>query len=503
MSRIYRGLLSGENIVVYGDFDADGVTATALMVEGLSLLNAKVTPYIPHRMTEGYGLKAASLEALKKQGADLVISVDCGVTALAPLKRAKRLGLDVVVTDHHVPLEEIPEAAAVVDPKLQGSRYPFNDFSGVGVAFKVLQAIFRGVGKGDQLEGLLDLVALGTVADMAPLLGENRYLVKLGLALLNENPRLGVRELMAQAGVESGSVGSESISWSLAPRLNAAGRLEHAMASYDLLTTGSQDEAQRLAEWLHKKNLERQDLTTKALKVAREKVGATGIDSVLVAGDSEFPAGICGLVAGRLCEEFYRPAIVVRTAEQFCSGSCRSIPEFNIIEAMNSFQSDVGGLVHFGGHAQAAGFTMLTKNLPRLAEYLAEVAGVGLKGLDLRPRIDIDAEVKFSELGGDVFPTIQKLGPFGQGNPQPTFLSRGVEVVECRTMGNGGQHLRMRLRQGGVVWSAVAFGLGCLESQTSSLVDIVYNVEVDRWNGSARLRLNVVDLCPSATRDNR
>ena len=492
VSRIYRALLSGESIAVYGDFDADGVTATALMVEGLSMMNATVIPYIPHRVTEGYGLKTAALENLRNQGVSLVISVDCGITALEPIKKAARRGLDVVVTDHHLPLDQIPAAAAVVDPKLPGSSYPFNDFSGVGVAFKVLQALFRGVGKESQLDALLDLVAIGTVADLVPLLGENRYLVKHGLKRLNEGARLGIREMMGHSGLEAGKLDAESISWALAPRLNAAGRLEHAMSSYTLLTTASQEEAARLAAWLHDKNLERQEMTAKAIQTAHEKLGGATGPSVLVS-DDQFPVGICGLVAGRLAEEFCVPAVVVRTGDELSSGSCRSIPEFNIIEAMNMFQSDVGGFIQFGGHAQAAGFSMLTRDVPRLAEFLSNLAGERLAGLDLRPKIDVDAEARFLELGGDVFPTIQKLAPFGQGNRPPSFLSTGVEVMECRPMGNG-QHLRMKLKQGGIVWNAVGFGLGTRQKEIGQMSDFVYNVEVDHWNGSSQLRLNILDF---------
>jgi len=493
VSRIYRAMLRGESIAVYGDFDADGVTATALMVEGLSLLGAKVVPYIPHRMTEGYGLKIAALETLRKQGVSLVVSVDCGITAVEPVKKAGRLGLDIIVTDHHLPLNETPAAAAVVDAKLPGSLYPFSDFSGAGIALKVLQALYRGVGKEEELERLFDLAALGTVADMVPLLGENRYVVKHGLRHLNDSPRLGIREMAVQAGLELGELDSESISWTLAPRLNAAGRLDHAMASYRLLTSDSTEEAHELAVWLQQKNQERQELTTKAMGRAREKLQGDVGPAVLV-GDSDFPVGICGLVAGRLSDELYVPAVVVRTGEEFSSGSCRSIPEFNIIEAMNQFQAEVGGFIQYGGHAQAAGFTMRTKDVRAFGAYLSSLARGCLAGLDLRPRIDIDAEVGLSELGGDVLPTIKKLAPYGQGNPSPCFLSRRVEVLERRTMGNGGDHVRLKLKQGGIVWNAVGFGLGNRENEIGQLCDFVYNVEVDHWNGSSQLRLNVLDF---------
>jgi single-stranded-DNA-specific exonuclease len=489
-------LLSGERIAVYGDFDTDGITATALLVQGLSILNAEVIPYIPHRLTEGYGLKTAALEGLRDQGISLVISVDCGITAFLEVKRARRRGLDIIITDHHTPHDMIPPANAVIDPKLPGSKYPFTELAGVGVALKLLQALFKGLGKEEQLNELADLVALGTAADMVPLVGENRYLVKQGLNLLNSSPRLGIRELMAQSGLNTGIIDSETITWSLAPRLNAAGRLEHAMSSYQLLMTDSPQEARELAGWLEQKNTERQRLTTKALARAREQVLAQGDAPLLFAGDSDYPAGICGLVANRLVDEFYRPAVVVRVGDRLSSGSCRSIPEFNIIRALSRCDRL---FTHFGGHAQAAGFSLLSRNLPRLEQALLESATIELKGVDLRPKLDIDAEVRLSNLGGDTFPLIQKLAPFGSGNPAPVFLSRGVEIVDCRNMGANGEHLRLKLKQDGAVWDGVGFRLASYLIEPCPLLDIVYNLEVDRWGGEQRLRLNILDFAPSET----
>ncbi|KKK55480.1 hypothetical protein LCGC14_3074130, partial [marine sediment metagenome] len=350
--------------------------ATALLVQGLSTLGGKTTPYIPHRLTEGYGLKTAALENLYRQGISLVITVDCGITALTEVKKAKRLGLDIIITDHHTALPEIPPALATVNPKLPGSTYPFLELTGAGVALKLLQALFQSVGREEQVGELMDLVALGTIADMAPLLGENRYLVKQGLKLINANPRLGIREMIIQAGLEIGSIDAESISWVLAPRLNAAGRLAHALTSYKLLMTDSPQEAHGLTIWLEQKNAERQRLTTKALAKAREQILARGISPLLIASDKDYPVGIVGLVAGRLSEEFCRPAIVIRTGEKMSSGSCRSIPEFDIILALTRCS---GLLSQFGGHSQAAGFILPTRNLARLQQELLQLATAQLE----------------------------------------------------------------------------------------------------------------------------
>jgi single-stranded-DNA-specific exonuclease len=491
VSRIYRAMLSGENIAVYGDFDADGITATAVMVKGLSLLGCNATPYIPHRMTEGYGIKTAALEKLREQGISLVVTVDCGITAVDEVEKARKKGLDIIVTDHHTPLENIPAATAVINPKLPGSAYPFTELAGVGVGLKFLQAFFTSLGRERQLDELTDLVAVGTVADMVPLLGENRYLVKRGLELLNESPRLGIRELISQAGLNEGQIQSESISWTIAPLLNAAGRLEHAMSSYKLLVTDSPDEAKGLARWLGQKNSERQKLTADVLSRAREQVLEQTDAPVLIASDTYYPAGIIGLVAGRLAEEFYRPVFIIRQGERTSGGSCRGIPEFNIIRSLDKISHL---LTSYGGHAGAAGFGMRTTDLPRFREEMTELAAKELEGVDLRPKLDIDVEVSLDELAGDTYSTIQKMAPFGQGNPSPVFLSRRVKVLECRTMGNGGDHLRLRLQQNGTIWEAVAFDLGRYLNEVAREVDIVYCMEIDRWQGQEKLRLNIADF---------
>ncbi len=495
VGRIYRALLSSETIAIYGDYDADGITATALLVQGLSSLGGRAIPYIPHRLTEGYGLKKAALENLRQQGISLVITVDCGITSLPEVKKARRMGLDVIITDHHTPLPEIPPAFAIVNPRLPNSSYPFSELTGAGVAFKLLQALFQSIGREAQLEELLDLVALGTIADISPLLAENRYLVKEGLKLINATPRLGLKEMITQAGLNIGSLDAESVSWVIAPRLNAAGRLEHAMTSYQLLMTDSPEEAYRLARWLEEKNAERQKLTNTTLARAREQVLAQGISPLLIASDKDYLIGIAGLVASRLTEEFYRPAMVIKTGDKVCSGSCRSIPEFNIIAALNQCRRL---LSQFGGHSQAAGFTLPTKNLARLQESLRQLATDQLAGADLRPRLDIDAEVVLPALGGDTFQITQQLAPFGRGNPVPTFLSRRVEVIDCRTMGNGGEHLRLKLRQGRTMWDGVGFGLGNYRAEVVSPLDIVYNLEIDKWRGEERLRLNILDFAPTS-----
>lgn len=489
--RINRALLSGETIGIYGDFDADGITSTAALVQGLSLLGGKTIPYIPHRQTEGHGLTTAVLKNLHEQGVTLVITVDCGVTDVSEVQQASKIGLDIIITDHHSPLEEIPEALAVINPKLSGSPYPFTQLAGVGVAFKLLQALFRGIGKEEEADIVLDLVAIGTIADMSPPLGENRYLITEGLKWMNTKPRAGIRALINQTRLEAGKLDADSIGWVIGPCLNAAGRLADGLTGYKLLITEAAQEAQELAIWLAAKNEERQRLTGTTLLRAREQVIARGLPPLLITADREYPMGIAGLVASRLTEEFYHPSIVIHTADTVCHASCRSIPEFDIIAALNKFSHYFS---RYGGHAQAAGFTMPMKDLPRLEEELSALVAEQLKGVELRPHLDIDALVTLPELGGDTYQTTQSLAPFGHGNPVPVFLSREVELVERRTMGNGGEHLRMKLKQGRTVWDSVAFRLRDHLPEIAPRMDIVYNLEVDRWNGKEQLRLNILDF---------
>lgn len=491
VARIYRALLSGEKIGIYGDFDADGITATVALVQGLSSLDGRAVPYIPHRQTEGHGLTTAALKNLYQQGVSLVITVDCGVTDITQVKQARRMGLDIVITDHHSPLPEAPDAIAVVDPKLTSSSYPFSQLSGAGVAFKLLQALFRSIGQEANLDMVMDMAAIGTIADMSPLVDENRYLIKEGLKKMNAGPRPGIRELMSQTGINAGSLDTDKISWIIAPCLNAAGRLANGLTGYNLLMTGSEQQAQELALWLAQKNEERQRLTTAILDRAREQVIARGLPPLLIADDKDYFIGVAGLVASRLTEEYYRPAIVIQTGEKISHASCRSIPEFNIIAALSQFRRLFS---RYGGHAQAAGFTLPTRNLPRLCEGLARLAAEELAGVELRPHLDIDARVTLPDLGGDTYRATQLLAPFGISNPVPTFLSRGVEVLERRTMGLNGEHLKLKLKQGGTVWDGVGFRLGNHLSEIASPLDIVYNLEVDRWGGKEQLRLNLLDF---------
>jgi len=497
VSRIYKAVLSRKKIGVYGDFDVDGVTATVMLVEGLSRLGAEVIPYIPDRVKEGHGLKSAALEKLRAQGTDLVITVDCGVTDLTEVKQAQDMGMDMIITDHHIPLGNLPRAVAVVDPKRKDSVYPYPDLAGAGVAFKLLQALFHKDSREQWLARLMDLVVLATVTDLVTLVDENRYLVQGGLRELNNSSRVGIQEMIKLAGLKPGELDAEDISWVLGPRLNAAGRMNNASTSYQLLTTQSPEEARLLSLELEEKNGERQKLTNEVLSRAKEKLAAKLHLPLLIECDESYSVGVIGLVAGKLVDEFYKPAIIISLGPELCQGSCRSIAEFDIASALTECY-DL--LTTFGGHTLAAGFTVARQNLAQLEQKLISLAMEQLGHLDLRPELVIDAELPLSVLAGDTFNLIQKLSPFGRGNPQPTFLTRKVEVIECRNFGSQGEWLRLKLRQGNVTWQAVDFESQRKRDEIPSHIDIVYKLEKSRWNGEEVLSLNLRDFAPAQLR---
>ena len=497
ISRVYKAVLAREKIAVYGDFDVDGVTAIVILVEGLSRLGAEVITYIPDRVNEGHGLKISALEKLQAQGASLVITVDCGVTDLTEVKQAREMGMDMIITDHHIPLGSLPRAVAVIDPKRKDSMYPYPDLAGAGVAFKFLQALFHKDSREKWLAGLMELVVLATVTDLVTLVGENRYLVKKGLSELNNSSRVGIQEMGKLAGLKPGELDTEDISWVLGPRLNAAGRMDNASTSYQLLTTQSPEEARLLALELERRNVERQKVTKEVLSRAREKLAAKLHLPVLIDGDESYSIGVIGLVAGKLVDEFYKPAIIISLGPELCQGSCRSIAEFDVTAALGECHNL---LTTFGGHPLAAGFTVTRQNLAQLEECITRLATDQLGQLDLRPEIVIDAELPLSTFSGETFNLIKKLSPFGRGNPQPTFLTRQVEVIECRNFGNQGEWLRLKLKQGNITWQAVDFESRRTREEIPSHVDIVYNLEKSRWNGEEVLSLNLRAFAPAQLR---
>ena len=505
VARIRHAIRRDELIAVYGDFDADGVTSTALLTQTLQALGGRVRPYIPNRVDEGYGLNTHALDQLKDEGARLAVTVDCGIRSLEEVAYGKRIGLDMIVTDHHSVGEELPDALAVIDPKIDRADngmmgwYPEDMLAGVGVAYKLADALLRAEQKQPgrrpdfKLEDLLDLVALGTVADLAPLDRlENRELVRRGLEVLNRAQRAGVYELTQVSGVEPGKIDTTVIGFMLAPRINAAGRLGSAMIAYDLLMA-DQPGAGALALQLQELNERRQILTMEAVEIARQRAlgeGAADVPLIFDAGP-EYMSGIVGLVAGRLCEEFFRPAVVIEQGEGESRGSCRSIPGFDITQALDEC-ADL--LVRHGGHSQAAGFTVRNENIGCLRQRLTEIALRKLGGQDLRPELVIDAEVSLGDLTMDMVRDLQRLEPTGAGNRTPLFVARGLHVVGVKRVGKDNKHLRLSVSVGARTIDAIAFKQGDWAERMPPEVDVAFHLEINTWNGSSRLQLNVQDL---------
>lgn len=498
VDRIRAAIRAREPIAIYGDYDVDGVTATALLVQALAAFGANVRPYIPHRVDEGYGLNVEALQALKNDGVGLVITVDCGVRSLDEAAYAKRIGLDLIISDHHMPGDIAPAAYAVINPKQPDCPYPFKELAGVGLAFKIAQGLLAVNARSAEPpvplreEDLLDLVALGTVADLAPLLDENRSLVARGLARLKTTTRPGLRALIAISRITT--IDTTAIGFGLGPRLNAAGRLDHALNAYTALVTANAAEADRLAWDLDARNKERQLLTKDLFDKARNLVIEQGKDApLLMVAAPEFKSGVVGLVASRLTEEFYRPSIVIERGPVESRGSCRSIPEFHITRALDQC-ADL--FVRHGGHAAAAGFTIETARLAELRDRVLAIAGRELDVAELEPTLPIDAVLPLHKLKPDLFAALQRLEPHGYANPQPVFASKKVTVVEIRTVGADGSHLKLRVSDGNVTLDAIAFRQGAWAQHLArgDKLDVAYTFEENEWMGEKRFQLNVKDI---------
>jgi single-stranded-DNA-specific exonuclease len=499
VERIETALREQELVIIYGDYDVDGVTATALLVKVLGALGAKVRGYIPNRFEEGYGVNKEALTSLQSQGARLIITVDCGIRSLPEAEHARALGLDLVITDHHHPSADLPPALAILNPKQPGDAYPDKDLAGVGLAYKLADGLLqhlreRGFALPSDLyiEDYLDLVALGTVADLAPLVGENRSLVRAGLEAIRCCKRQGIQSLMGIAGLNPVKVMATDIGFILGPRLNAAGRLESALASLDLLTTQSSTEAGLLAQQLDNQNRERQVVTREIQALAEQMAMAEDSETLLLmAAHPDFNPGVVGLAASRLTDTYYRPAIVAYQGEEFTRASCRSIPEFHITDALDQ----CGDLLeHHGGHAAAAGFTVRNEKLPELLKRLQAIAREQLSTLSLSPTLLADAEVSLSELKGSLLNDLEGLQPTGYGNPQPVFVSRNLKVGYPKTVGKDSAHLKMSVTDGWITFDAIAFRQGHWLGKLPERIDLLYTFEKNEFNGRSYLQLNVRDL---------
>jgi single-stranded-DNA-specific exonuclease len=494
LKRGYAAVNAGERVGVFGDFDVDGITGTAIIAEGLSSLGVPVTPYLPHRVDEGHGLSNRAIDTLAAQGVTLIVTVDCGITAFEEVDYAKSHGVDVIITDHHLPHDGVPDAVASLDPKIPGGNYPFADLCGAGLAFKLVQGLFEFYGQPWD-RSLLELAAMGTIADLVPLLDENRYLVREGLRELANTRRPGLRALYSSARIDPDDINAETISFQISPRLNSAGRLGDPMDSYRLLTTNSPEEAAALAHKLETLNLERRAVSQEAYAIADQLVEDLGdLPSMIVISDERFVRGVAGLIAGRLVDRHRRPAVVIAMEGEYSVASGRSIPEFDIVAAMGSCE-DL--LVRFGGHSQAAGLTLPTNAIPELKSRLEAYSARSLETPGPDRTLEIDAVINLADLDDEAVRWINDLEPFGPANARPVFANLGAKVLEYAHMGREQQHLRLRVEQNGAQFTALAFNQADKWKPSTQYVNLAFTVTNDSYRGKGAIALKLLDFRPS------
>lgn len=510
VERILLARSQGERLLVYGDYDVDGITGTSVLVLALRKLGCQVDYFIPLRLEEGYGLNKEALERAVEQGISLVVTVDCGISGAEEVLEAHKLGLDFVITDHHEPPVNLPPAVAVLDPKRPDCSYPFKELAGVGVALKLIQGLYERVGlEQKDWENLLDLVCLGTVADIVPLQGENRILVKHGLNRIAHTKRPGLQALMKVSGVKNDTISTRELGFGMAPRLNAAGRMGDAAQGVELLLCQDSQLAEQMAEALDKGNQERQQVESKVLTEALAQLEANpGIanSKVLVLASTNWHPGVIGIVASRLVDRFYRPVLMISLEEGKGKGSARSIPGFNLYQAMVSCQDY---LEQFGGHAMAAGFSIPEQNIEQFRQAINTLAEEILTEEHLTPNLDLDALVNLNQLS---FNTVQELGqlsPYGHCNPGPILGCCQTTVLNCREVGKNGGHLKLRVQEDKVILDGIGFNLASYQEMlaTNDTVDMAFVPSINVWNGRSSVQLEVKefkeigDVPPSLTEE--
>jgi len=510
-SIILQMIAERKRIVIFGDYDVDGVTATALLVQCLQSLNADVDMFIPNRFIEGYGFSMDALHNALSLKPDLIITVDCGIRSFQEVERASELGIKTIITDHHQPLDDLPSAAAIICPKQAGDLYPYKHLSGVGLAFKLAQYVLSESSCSSvSCDHWLDLVALGTVADLAPLTGENRVLVRRGIELMRKAPRTGIIALAEVSRVDLAGLDSTQIGFILAPRLNAAGRLDSARKAYDLLMTNDMHAAESLALDLHQTNLERQDLMRFTQQKVEMQIDLDNLPNLIFYSDKELNEGVVGLAASRLVESCYRPAIIGVEKEGLIRASCRSISEFNITRALDECQ-DL--LIQHGGHAMAAGFTIRKENLPQLKSRINALISEQLSPQEMQPVKNAEMEIALDHLPPSIFKYLDDLEPTGVENPKVLFISRGLTIQKIKIVGKEQEHLQLVLiffnerqkeKKGGVFYNAIAFRFGqCVKKiSVGDKIDILFSYEMNTYQNRQLLQLNIRDMKPSKKQEN-
>jgi single-stranded-DNA-specific exonuclease len=503
VDRILAAIARKERIAIHGDYDVDGITSTVILRRALELMGADVLHFIPERLKHGYGLQPDTFDQLQADGVRLVVSVDCGIRGQEAAERARDLGIDLIITDHHEPGATLPPALAVINPKRHDCPYPDKNLAGVGVALKLVQALCRRLDREHWLPAFVKVAAIGTLADVVPLVGENRVIAKLGLQLLSQGPhKVGLRALLEVAGLTGKPIDSGHVAFLIAPRINAAGRMANPDVAARLLLAVDETmaaEARDLAQQLEGENVRRQKEETGILSQARSAVEsdpAVGAHSILVVAGDGWHRGVIGIVASKLVDAFHRPAIVISLDGDLAHGSCRSIRGFDMLAALEHCAAD---LTRFGGHRQAAGLTLAAERVTAFRTRVTEYADNCLGPDDLKPRLRIDGCLGFRDITGDFAAQMTLLAPFGAGNPKPLFEALGVEVVDGpRRLKD--KHLKMALRQNGrmfraIAWRAIEREQLITDHRTS--LDVAFWLEQNNYQGSEFLELSLADVRPA------
>ena len=495
VDRLVQAVKNAETVLIHGDYDVDGICSTTLLTRSLRYFGARPVPFIPRRLEDGYDLSDAGVRAARAAGAQLVVTCDCGTSALKPIRALCESGIDVIVTDHHLPGGPLPECLAVLNPKRHGSEYPDRDLAAVGVAFKLMLALAERLGaNANFVYNMLDLVALATIADVAPLRGENRIFARYGLRLMAETPHVGLRALMRASGTDGRPLTAGRVGFILAPRLNASGRIGHAMQGVELLLSDSEPQANRIARELEEMNRRRQEIDRETLEAARKRVDALDLDNTfgIVLAEQGWHPGVIGIVASRLVEETGRPTVLISLDGNEGKGSGRAPLPFDLHAGLSECR-DL--LIRFGGHKAAAGVTIDASRVDEFAQRFNEVARAKLTLDDLQPELRIDAEIAIDDVTDDLESLLRHFEPFGVGNPTPVFASRGVRLsVPARVVGTDG----LKLRIAGSVRDreALGWGMGELaqELPLDAPFDIAYRLERDTYQGESRLQLRIADI---------
>lgn len=501
VDRVYKAIKGKEKIILYGDYDVDGATGTSLLMHVFRALDAKVDYYVPNRVEEGYGMNKGALDYCKKEGFKLLITIDNGISAVKEIAYAKKCGIDVIITDHHEPKDELPKCVAILDPKAPGETYPFKGLSGVGMAFKLAHAVVRrGLeidyepAKKIDLKDHLDLVALGTVADVVPLIDENRIMVKYGLKKLSRTTKIGLKILKEKAGLNE-DISTGQVAFRLAPRLNAAGRIGDAKSSVDLMITEDEDEALTLAHTLEETNRKRQEIERKVLEEAMKQVKSRidlEKDPVIVLDGENWHAGVIGIVASRLVGTYYKPTILISMEGNTGKGSARSVKNLHILDALTECE---GMLKTFGGHKQAAGLSLDKKTVEKFRTKFAESVLSRLKPEDFVPELEIDMEISIGDISFDLMDSLDMLAPYGYENPRPIFVSRNLEVIRPSLVGKN--HLKLLFTDGNDTLDAIGFDMADalkLIRKPGTKVDVAYRPQINTFRGNSALQLQIEDI---------